>query len=60
MGRWAIQEGSEELFVVESRVDGMVSLDIPSPPLVVTRARAEQIRTYIGAAIADTPSGRSS
>lgn len=56
MGRWVIREGSDDLFVVESRSDGMVSLDIPSPPLVVKRARAEQIRAYLGAAIADTPS----
>lgn len=60
MGRWAVTDGANEMFVVESRPGGMVSLDIDSPPLVVTRARAEQIRTFIGAAIADTPAGPSS
>lgn len=60
MGRWVVTEGADEVFVVESRPDGMVSLDIHSPPLVVTRARTEQIRTFIGAAIADTHPGPSS
>ena len=60
MGRWTLAEGADELFVAESRRDGKVSLDIPSPPLVVTRAQAEQIRIYIGAAVADTCPGQSS
>jgi hypothetical protein len=60
MGRWAVTEGADEVFVVESRPDGMVSLEIPSPPLVVTRAKAEKIRTFIGAAVADTCPGPSS
>jgi hypothetical protein len=59
MGRWAFTEGADELFVVESHPDGTVSLDISSPPLVVTRRQAEKIRTLIGAAIAETPTGRS-
>jgi hypothetical protein len=60
MGRWAELEGTDEVFVVASLPDGTVSLDIPSSPLVVTRERAEHIRTLIGAAIAATPPGRSS
>lgn len=59
MGRWAFTEGTDELFIVESHPDGTVSLDIPSPPLVVTRGQAEKIRMLVGAAIAETPPGRS-
>lgn len=61
MGRWAVKEGVDELFVVESRPDGLFSLEIPpSPPVVVTRAQVERIRTYLGAAVADTDPGRTS
>jgi hypothetical protein len=60
MGRWAVREGTNELFVVESWPDGKLALDIPSPPLVVSRERAELIRTFIGAAVADTCPGRPS
>ena len=51
MGRWVVTEGADELFVVESRPDDKVALHIPSPHLVVTRTQAEQIRTFIGAAL---------
>jgi hypothetical protein len=60
MGRWAVTEGTDEVFVVVSQPDGKVSLDIPSSPLVVTREQAERIRMYIGAALGDTTPGRSS
>jgi hypothetical protein len=60
MGRWAATDGTDEVFVVVSKPDGTVSLDIPSSPLVVSREQAEKIRILIGAAIADTSPGRSS
>jgi hypothetical protein len=61
MGKWTVRDGVDELFIVESLTDGRVSLRIPpADPLVVTRAGAEQIRMFIGAAISDVSSGSSS
>jgi hypothetical protein len=52
MGRWAVTEGVDELFVIETFPDGTLSLHIPTPdPVLVTRKQAEQVRMFIGAAI---------
>ena len=62
MGRWPVTDGPDSddpLFVAES-VPGGVSLHIPSPdPVVVTRAKAEEIRLAIGAAIGEISEGDS-
>ena len=55
MGRWAVKDGTEEFFVVESLCGGVVSLHIPSTyAVIVTREQAERVRLAIGAAIAST------
>jgi hypothetical protein len=62
MGRWALMDGDDAVFIVESRPDsGTVSLSVTLPdPLVVNCVQAEAIRTFIGSAIGDACPGPSS
>lgn len=59
MGRWTVFDGPNAdgpLFVAETIPDGRVALRIPSPhPVVVTRAKAIEIRLAIGAAMGESP-----
>jgi hypothetical protein len=53
MGKWTVADDTNELFIVESLPDGSISLCIPpAEPRVINREQAEQVRLYIGTAIA--------
>jgi hypothetical protein len=62
MSKWTVGDDTQgDLFVAESRVDGLVSLHMPAPdPVVVTIQTAEHIRLVIGSAIGEAQLGRSS